>query len=174
MSAGLLPMLSFLPFSLAHSFIHLGFRLYLFFTAMHRACGAIQTFQLTFIVLSAGRRRGLRFGLSLLSAFVYSLVRCSSSVGCCFALITSPLSTCPQLSFFKRTDWRLALALHHYMLDPNPLALGMHRAARPMSRSSTSSTVDVQGLLLVCFSPMHPLSSSVAELGFKPPLMPRQ
>jgi hypothetical protein len=35
-------------------------------------------------------------------------------------------------------------------------------------------TVDVQGLLLVCFSPMHPLSSSVAELGFKPPLVSRQ
>jgi hypothetical protein len=36
-----------------------------------------------------------------MSAFVYSSVRCSSSVGCCFALITSPLSTCPQLSFLK-------------------------------------------------------------------------
>ena len=48
--------------------------------------------------LRANLRRGLRFGLSLLSALVYSSVRCSSSVGCCFALITSPLSTCPQLS----------------------------------------------------------------------------
>ena len=35
-------------------------------------------------------------------------------------------------------------------------------------------TVDVQGLLLVCFRTMHPLSSSVAELGFKPPLVSRQ
>ena len=35
-------------------------------------------------------------------------------------------------------------------------------------------TVDVQGLLLICFRPMHPLSSSVAELGFKPPLVSRQ
>jgi hypothetical protein len=64
--------------------------------------------------------RGLRFGLSLLSAFAYSSVRCSSSVGFCFALITSPLSTCPQLSFLKGQTgaWLQSLALDHYMFDP--------------------------------------------------------
>ncbi len=64
------------------------------------ACRSIQQVAADAFVLMR-QIRGLRFGLSLSSAFVYSSVRCSSSVGCCFAPITSPLSTCPQLSFLK-------------------------------------------------------------------------
>ena len=77
-------------------------------------------FQLTFIVLSAGRRRGLRFGLSLLSAFVYSLVRCSSSVGCCFADATSP---CPRtlIVLYPELSGRCSDLIH---VGSHPLAPG--------------------------------------------------
>jgi hypothetical protein len=70
--------------------------------------------------------RGLRFGLSLLSAFVYSSVRCSSLVGCCFALITSPLSTVHVTTavLLKRTDWLLGFGSPSLHVGSHPLAPG--------------------------------------------------
>ena len=84
---------------------------------------ALYRLQQTFMVLSAGRRRGLRFSSQPIVRLRVLSVRCSSSVGCCFALTTSPLSTCPQLSFLKGQSgiWLRLNSLH---VGSHPLAPG--------------------------------------------------
>ncbi len=60
--------------------------------------------------------RGLRFGLSLLSAFVYSLVRCRSTAGCCFAYDDTYDHICRHTLIYSPRVFS-ETALHHYMLS---------------------------------------------------------
>ena len=64
-------------------------------------------------------RQSLRFGLSLLSAFVYSSVRCSSSVGCCFQVAYDDTydHICTHTRIYSPRVFS-ETALDHYMFDP--------------------------------------------------------